>query len=188
MDPANELRQYFLALLERHGIHLTRPRGTVLCLFHQEKTPSLSIDTERGLFHCFGCGVGGGVKDFARLVGEEWKFTNSEAVAPALYKERSRAAVIARWRVAEATARAILQRRKDEQEDVVWAEWCEANSEASQIADFLGFFFRRPDLAEEFSGIVVQLERDYGEVVFRRSVIEFRASGGGSNDGGGEQS
>jgi len=32
-----------------------------VCPFHQEKTPSLSIDAARGLFHCFGCGKGGDV-------------------------------------------------------------------------------------------------------------------------------
>lgn len=32
-----------------------------VCPFHQEKTPSLSIDPARGLFHCFGCGKSGDI-------------------------------------------------------------------------------------------------------------------------------
>ncbi len=32
-----------------------------VCPFHSEKTPSLSIDGARGLFHCFGCGKSGDV-------------------------------------------------------------------------------------------------------------------------------
>lgn len=32
-----------------------------VCPFHQEKTPSLSIDPARGLYHCFGCGKSGDV-------------------------------------------------------------------------------------------------------------------------------
>lgn len=32
-----------------------------VCPFHQEKTPSLSIDSARGLYHCFGCGKSGDV-------------------------------------------------------------------------------------------------------------------------------
>ncbi|NNF63542.1 MAG: DNA primase [Acidimicrobiia bacterium] len=32
-----------------------------VCPFHQEKTPSLSIDPSRGLWHCFGCGKQGDV-------------------------------------------------------------------------------------------------------------------------------
>ena len=34
------------------------------CPFHQEKTPSLSISSEKGLFYCFGCQTGGDVFDF----------------------------------------------------------------------------------------------------------------------------
>ncbi len=35
-----------------------------LCPFHQEKTPSFSVDSGKGLYHCFGCGVGGDVFNF----------------------------------------------------------------------------------------------------------------------------
>ena len=47
-------------------------KGLVRCIFHQEKTASLSIDLRREVFHCFGCGVGGGNRKFAELVGEPW--------------------------------------------------------------------------------------------------------------------
>jgi DNA primase len=30
-----------------------------LCPIHKEKTPSFSVDSEQGLFYCFGCGAGG---------------------------------------------------------------------------------------------------------------------------------
>ncbi len=38
-----------------------------ICPFHSEKTPSLSIDPGRGLFHCFGCDEGGDVFTFLQL-------------------------------------------------------------------------------------------------------------------------
>ncbi len=37
-----------------------------VCPFHQEKTPSLNLDTARGLYHCFGCGKGGDVYTFVQ--------------------------------------------------------------------------------------------------------------------------
>ncbi|HYK63790.1 MAG TPA: DNA primase [Patescibacteria group bacterium] len=39
-----------------------------LCPFHNEKTPSFSVNAERGFFHCFGCGVGGSVFNFIMRV------------------------------------------------------------------------------------------------------------------------
>ena len=40
-------------------------RGTGLCPFHKEKTPSFSMELVKGMFYCFGCTAGGGdVIDF----------------------------------------------------------------------------------------------------------------------------
>ncbi|MDD8020527.1 MAG: DNA primase [Acidobacteriota bacterium] len=48
-----------------------------LCPFHVEKTPSFTVDEEKQLFHCFGCGAGG---DLFSLVMEKENLTFPEAI------------------------------------------------------------------------------------------------------------
>ena len=50
-------------VVSEHGIELKRRGRTYfgICPFHEEKTASFGVSREAGLFHCFGCGVGGDV-------------------------------------------------------------------------------------------------------------------------------
>ena len=41
-------------------------RWTGRCPFHEERTPSFSVNREQKLYHCFGCGKGGDVVSFVR--------------------------------------------------------------------------------------------------------------------------
>src|SRR5919199_4675414 len=47
--------------LKRSGARLTG-----LCPFHDERTPSFSVNPGKGLYHCFGCGAGGDAVTFVR--------------------------------------------------------------------------------------------------------------------------
>jgi len=48
-----------------------------LCPFHQERTPSFTVDAEKGLWHCFGCKAGGDLFRFVEMIE---KVTFQEAV------------------------------------------------------------------------------------------------------------
>ena len=48
-----------------------------LCPFHTEKTPSFTVDEDKQLYHCFGCGVGG---DIFSLLMERENLTFPEAL------------------------------------------------------------------------------------------------------------
>jgi DNA primase len=48
-----------------------------LCPFHKEDKPSFTVDREKQLFHCFGCGVGG---DVFTLIMEKKGIDFTEAV------------------------------------------------------------------------------------------------------------
>jgi len=48
-----------------------------ICPFHGEKTPSFIVSPQKQIFHCFGCGEGGGVFQFLTLIE---KVTFPEAV------------------------------------------------------------------------------------------------------------
>ena len=76
-----EVRQKvnILEIISPHvrGLKKSGRNWLALCPFHQEKTPSFSINQEKGFYHCFGCGEGGDVFSFLMAVKN---YTLEEAV------------------------------------------------------------------------------------------------------------
>lgn len=162
------LAERFQTLLERHVEKLTTrgARATGLCPFHSEKTPSLSINIAQCVFHCFGCGVGGGVKKFSELVGEPW------AIASLPRSERRRVAVSMRRREAEQRAREILQQQEEKRLDAIFRKCREVNRDAAYAAGLLELFHVRPDLEAEFSDVAAKAESEYSTSIHRRVLLE----------------
>ena len=80
MDLAEQVRQVaniieiasqYTALKQRGSKHVG------LCPFHSEKTPSFTVDADKQLYHCFGCGEGG---DIFTLVMEKEDLSFPETV------------------------------------------------------------------------------------------------------------
>jgi hypothetical protein len=90
-----------------------RARGLVRCVFHDDPSASLSLDVDRGLFHCFGCGVGGGFRRFAELVGE----------SPRRDSDMVRTSAPARSLLQEARRRAAEQAEREGARAAEWAPW-----------------------------------------------------------------
>jgi DNA primase len=71
-EVTDEIRRR-VGILDVVSPHVTLRRSgrrySGLCPFHSEKTPSFSVDPERGFFYCFGCHAGGDVFDFVMRMG-----------------------------------------------------------------------------------------------------------------------
>jgi len=58
-NPIEDVVGSYVALTKRSGSNMFG-----LCPFHSEKTPSFSVSPDKQIYHCFGCGKGGGVINF----------------------------------------------------------------------------------------------------------------------------
>ncbi|UCE22979.1 MAG: DNA primase [Candidatus Aminicenantes bacterium] len=59
------------------SLRLRGKRHVGLCPFHSEKAPSFTVDEEKQLYHCFGCGAGG---DIFTLIMEKENLSFPEAL------------------------------------------------------------------------------------------------------------
>jgi len=58
----------------------------VRCIFHDDTNPSLSVNLETGLFHCFACQESGNAEKFLQLVGEKVGVTYIEELVERYHK------------------------------------------------------------------------------------------------------
>lgn len=66
-ETINEIRQRtdIVDIISEHVQLKKQGRNYLgLCPFHQEKSPSFSVSTDKQVYHCFGCGAGGNVFSF----------------------------------------------------------------------------------------------------------------------------
>ena len=99
-----------------------------LCPFHDERSPSFSVDPTEKLYHCFGCGVGGDVIKFveekeglafpdavealADRYGVELEREAEDPRAEELRRKRAPAGRAARAHGATSTRRSCATRRR----------------------------------------------------------------------------
>lgn len=89
-----------------------RSRGLVRCRFHEDRTGSLSVDLDKGVFHCFGCGAEGGMRDFAERVGERRRGARARRLESPLQEAL-------RW--------AAQRARREGERAAEWEPWYDCN-------------------------------------------------------------
>ena len=57
-------RSFYNRELKRLGEPNSKGWAQAICPFHNDKTPSLSVNLQKGHFHCFGCNAKGSIFDF----------------------------------------------------------------------------------------------------------------------------
>ena len=110
-----------VALLGAHGVQVKKEgRGyKACCPWHEDKTPSLSVDVKKGLYHCFSCGKSGDslsfLESFRKLpfpqaLEELRKFTGPADAQPQVCRPQDPFPFDLLARVAEVWHQAFCQR------------------------------------------------------------------------------
>jgi DNA primase len=110
-------------------------RWVGLCPFHEERTPSFSVDPQEKLYHCFGCGVGG---DTIKFVEEKEGLSFTDAVE--LLADRYGVELEREKEDPRAEARRAQRRRLEELLDrtaAFYAAYLWDSDEASKAREYL---------------------------------------------------
>src|SRR5262249_9655362 len=151
-------------------------RGLVACIFHEDRSPSLSVDLELGVFHCFGCGAQGGLQRFAELTGERTRDSK-----PPARRGHARSSLLA-----TARRRAAQQVQRDVARAAEWAPWNDCADfirssrrvvdEARAVATTLGpdhpRVCRLLELAAEWERLVPAIEAELDDLLAGRVTGE----------------
>jgi DNA primase len=130
-------------------------RWVGLCPFHEERTPSFSVDAQEKLYHCFGCGVGG---DVIKFVEEKEGLGFAEAVE--LLADRYGVELEREQEDPQAEARRQQRRRLEqllERATAFYSTFLWESKEASKAREYLA-------------------ERGLGEEVLRRFGVGYAPS------------
>jgi DNA primase len=147
--------------LKRSG---TGGRWVGLCPFHQEKTPSFSVNQTRQFFKCFGCGKGG---DALNFVMELDGLTFPEALK--LLAERNGIPMPRRSEYSDAESR---QRAALHEIHVIAANLYQANLRGPQGAEARAYLARRGVSAEMIDTFALGYAEGSGQSLVRRLAQE----------------
>ncbi len=170
-----------------------------LCPFHQEKTPSFSVDSDKQLFYCFGCGQGGNIFSFLMKI-ENISFQDAveqiakrvglplpkEILTPAMQRRRSESQNI---RKALDFAQIRYKKMLFSNEGIVALKYLKERGLTRKIIDMFGLGYapdrwefiasegRKAGLKDiyfERSGLIIERERQKGTYYDRfRNRIMF---------------
>jgi len=139
-------------------------RYSGLCPFHQEKTPSFSVNQTRQFYKCFGCGVGG---DVFKFVMEIDGLTFPEALKYLAERNGIPMPVRTEYADAESKLRAVLF-----EIHAIAASLFQANLRAPQGGDARAYLERRGVSAELIETFQLGFAESSGQALVRRLAQE----------------
>jgi DNA primase len=119
-----------------------------LCPFHDERTPSFSVEPQEKLYHCFGCGVGG---DVIKFVEEKDGLNFAEAVE--LLADRYGVEIEREQEDPRAEAKRQRRRRLEElleRAAAFYSSYLWESEEAGKARDYLGQRGLREEVLRDF--------------------------------------